>query len=54
MIVPTKDCDEKRLAVASPMIFFVLLMGHGAVILTLDDISNMFCGEVIAEIGDQQ
>ena len=45
---------KKRLALASLMIFVVLLMGHRTAILAPDDISKKTCGGVIAEIGDQQ
>lgn len=36
------------------MVALVMVTGLAAVVYALDDVSNMNCGEVIAEIGDQQ
>ncbi len=45
---------KRRLAVLWPMVNLVMLTGLVPTVFALDDISNMVCGEVIAEVGDQQ
>ena len=45
---------KRRLAFLWPMVNLVMLTGLVPTVFALDDISNMVCGEVIAEIGDQQ
>jgi hypothetical protein len=45
---------KKRLLVLPMLVFLVMLPGLTAADSDLDDVSNMNCGDVIAEIGDQQ
>ena len=45
---------KKRLLVLPLMVALVMVTGLAAVVYALDDVSNMNCGGVIAEIGDQQ
>ena len=46
--------DEKHTSVLPLMVALVVLTGLTSAVFALDDISNMVCGDVIAEIGDQQ
>ena len=45
---------RKYSAVAGLLVFLVMLPGLTAADSDLDDVSNMNCGDQIAEIGDQQ
>ncbi len=45
---------KKHAPVLRLMVALLMLTGLSSAVFALDDISNMVCGEVIAEIGDQQ
>ena len=45
---------KKHTPVLRLMSALVMLTGFTPAVFALDDVSNMVCGEVIAEIGDQQ
>ncbi|MEJ2474784.1 MAG: DUF2845 domain-containing protein [Desulfobacterales bacterium] len=45
---------QNRVFVRLLLIVSMVLIGGATVAYALDDVSNMNCGDVIAEIGDQQ
>ena len=45
---------QKRVFVRLLLIVSIMLIGGATAAYALDDVSNMNCGDVIAEIGDQQ
>lgn len=45
---------KKYIMATSLLVALVMLAGFTAAVCALDDVSNMNCGDVIAETGDQQ